>query len=235
MSGTVPFIALRPCGCVFSEAAVRAVIPSLTRGFTSSKHTDEVPDAAAPIVPSKSKEAVACPNCGKNINPTETETVSPINPPREVQEDLLDALLTSRAAAKAGKKRKAGAITPCGAGKDAVGGVDSNGASKAAEEPSGPGEASSTVHRVKAARTAQTPAPVTNTLDPAGGGRQSVAQKLAAQEQKRLVAQAGMSDAVKSMFKAKDQEKSGGGAADFFGRTFTRVSLSLTPEHRHRY
>jgi hypothetical protein len=53
----------------------------------------------------------------------------------------------------------------------------------------------------------------------------TVKQKLADQEVKRLKAQEGMSDAVRAMFKSKDGDQRGtGGAADFFGRTFTRVS-----------
>lgn len=231
MSGTVPFIALRPCGCVFSEAAVRAVIPNLTRGVpakSSSAATDEAPDAAQPVVEKKESEVVACPNCGKDILPTESGTVSPINPSREVQEDLLEQLLLSRAAAKAGKKRKAGAM----ASKGESNGVSGEGDVKAvsagrngtpAESEAGP------LPKQKAARTTATPAPAPtiNTLDPGGSGRQSVAQKLAAQEQKRLAAQAGMSDAVKSMFKGKESEKTGG-AADFFGRTFNRVSICFS-------
>jgi hypothetical protein len=56
----------------------------------------------------------------------------------------------------------------------------------------------------------------------------SVHQKLADQEAKRLKAHEGMSDAVKSMFKSKDGDQRGtGGAADFFGRTFTRVSACI--------
>jgi hypothetical protein len=54
-----------------------------------------------------------------------------------------------------------------------------------------------------------------------------VHQQLADQEKKRLAAQAGMSDAVKAMFKPKEKEDDRKGNADFFGRTFTRVSCDL--------
>lgn len=138
-----------------------------------------------------------------------------------MQEDLLEQLLLSRAAVKAGKKRKAGAISGSGKGEA----VEMNG--KAVGEARN-GESGLAAPRVKAARGSHTPTPAT-LLDTSTGGRQTVAQKLAAQEQKRLVAQAGMSDAVRSMFKAKETEKSGGGAADFFGRTFNRVSVSVLP------
>lgn len=221
MSGTVPFIALRPCGCVFSEAAVRAVIPNLARITTTVKSfKDEVPDSAQPVA--ESIDVVACPNCGQDIRPAEAATVSPINPPKEYQEDLLESLLMARAAVKAGKKRKAGAITPCGAKLGVAGESEVS-----LQIPDSAQEAESSRPRSKAARLAPLPVQITAS-DPTNSGRQSVAQKLAAQEQKRLVAQAGMSDAVKSMFKAKETEKSGGGAADFFGRTFTRVSDLLS-------
>jgi hypothetical protein len=66
---------------------------------------------------------------------------------------------------------------------------------------------------------------VATTTNSTNSGSRTVAQKLADQESKRLKAQEGMSDAVKAMFKAKDGDQRGtGGAADFFGRTYTRVS-----------
>ncbi|ORY32914.1 Rtf2 RING-finger-domain-containing protein [Naematelia encephala] len=213
MSGTVPFIALRPCGCVFSDAAIRAVIPNLTKGSAASAMIkDDKPDEAKPVT-SGVKEEVACPNCGKPIEPTKSSTILPINPPREVQELLLDNLLASRAAAKSSKKRKATSAiieaTTVSADTEPV---------KKAARPS-----------------SESPVP-RHSASPAPGGRatsavsqnslvRSVHEKLAEQEQKRLVAQAGMSDAVKAMFKPKgDPGQKRSGMDDFFGRTFTRYA-----------
>lgn len=222
MSGTVPFIALRPCGCVFSDSSIRGIIPTLTKGVGAKavpkEERDDKPDEAKPVVEAK-KGWVTCPNCGTSFDPTLPSSILPINPSREVQDVLLENLLTSRAAAKSGKKRKAAA----------VGVIDSDAPAtktkivKEERDGTPPVAAKSSS---KSASPAPTPGsgratPTANTL------ARSVHQKLAEQEAKRLKAQEGMSDAVKAMFKSKEPDQRGtGGAADFFGRTFTRVSPS---------
>ncbi|KAK4688508.1 replication termination factor 2, partial [Tremellales sp. Uapishka_1] len=197
MSGTVPFIALRPCGCVFSDAAIRAVIPSLSKGVAAAV-TEE-----APVETEKEREAtekeslVACPNCTKAFDPTLPTSVLAINPSRLIQESLLENLLITRASVKS-KKRKA---------DSAVSGEVDTKAAKTKVKKEKEKEKVVLVPTIKAAS--------------------SVAQKLAEQEQKRLVAQEGMSDAVKAMFKPKDKDKDyHKGNADFFGRTFTRRASS---------
>jgi uncharacterized Zn finger protein (UPF0148 family) len=207
LSGTVPFIALRPCGCVFSDASIRGIIPNLTKGVGAGaipkEQREEKPDEAEPVL--EKIGTVACPNCGTYFDPTLPTSITPINPSKEVQDVLLESLLTSRAAAKSGssKKRKVTAIDTDADLKPKV---------KAPKEAKG-------IRTEKAA---------TNTSTNTDGMARTVQQKLADQEQKRLKAQEGMSDAVKAMFKSKDGDQRGsGGAADFFGRTFTRVSLSL--------
>ncbi|GMK55008.1 hypothetical protein CspeluHIS016_0200640 [Cutaneotrichosporon spelunceum] len=92
MNGAVPFIALRHCGCVFADGALRAVLPNLAK----TGETAEGPAEAA------------CPNCTKAFDPTSAAAVLPIYPAEEVQEELLADLLAARAAAKANKKRKSG-------------------------------------------------------------------------------------------------------------------------------
>lgn len=194
MTGAIPFIALKSCGCVFSDAAVRAIIPNLTRGIAaSSPGKDETPEAG---------EAVPCPNCGKTFDPTVPSAILPIYPSADVQDALLDALLASRAAAKANKKRKAGA--------------EDKGEKKEKKKTSPPTEPAA-----KVPRTAAAGAPRTINAKSLGS---SVTAQLAEQERKRLEAQAGMSAAVKSMFRSKDDKGKTGDAADFFGRTFNRVS-----------
>ena len=188
MSGAVPFVALRPCGCVFSDASIRAVIPSLTKGLAAKVlPADDLPDEAK-SVNDGFKGDVACPNCGKMFDPTQPTSILPINPTRQVQEVLLENLLTARAIAKSSKKRKTVEIVPSLS-------VDEDQPAKAP--------------RI----TSASPAPRTSSGSPALGSRgttpapnflaRSVHHKLAEQEQKRLAAQAGMSDAVKSMFKPK--------------------------------
>ncbi|BEJ16527.1 hypothetical protein CspHIS471_0511320 [Cutaneotrichosporon sp. HIS471] len=92
MNGAVPFIALRRCGCVFADGALRAVLPNLAKiGETAEEPAQ-----------------VACPNCTKTFDPTSSSAVLPIYPTQEVQDVLLAALFAARAVAKANKKRKNG-------------------------------------------------------------------------------------------------------------------------------
>lgn len=186
---------------------------------------EEKPDEAKPVVTtdvSSPSKLVACPNCGASFDPTLPESILPINPTRAVQEVMLEALLTARAAAKSSKKRKAMAV-------ETVTAVTDDHSMPPAKMPKSKDEAQprSASHSASPAPTGQgrssgTP-PVSGTVK--NNLHRSVHQKLAEQEKKRMEAQAGMSDAVKSMFAPKDTEKTKmGGAHDFFGRTFTRVS-----------
>ena len=237
MNGAVPFIALKPCGCVFSDASIRAVVPNLTKGLVSpARLTDEKPEESKAVVEKAGNgHMVACPNCGKELDPTLSTSTQPINPSKEVQEALLDHLLLSRASAKANKKRKAGVVgidqekdKPIKTAKISPPSGDGDlplesdiharslirdGGSAGLDAPPSRGSRENSHARA-------TPSIINNNLN------RSVQQKLAEQESKRLAAQAGMSDAVKSMFKSKEVEKKGG-AKEFFGRTFTRVSWCL--------
>ncbi|RXK39346.1 hypothetical protein M231_03425 [Tremella mesenterica] len=197
MTGSVPFIALRPCGCVFSDASIRAVIPTLSRGIAAKTPSNDNSN--------EDKSQVTCPNCGASFNPTSPTSILPINPTPEVREVLLEHLLQSRAAAKAakGKKRKAGDVMNGDDTRLKVTKVDDKGS------------------------VSPTPGPEMGRQGTRGAPPvpRSVQDKLAEQEKKRLIQQAGMSDAVKSMFKPKEVagEKKNG-AAEFFGRTFTRYA-----------
>ncbi|ODO06412.1 hypothetical protein L198_01644 [Cryptococcus wingfieldii CBS 7118] len=214
MAGSFPFVALRSCGCVFSDAAIRAVVPNLTKGVTAqAAEKDELPEEARPVVNAeeKSKQEVACPNCNKAFDPTSVSAIIPINPPKEVQEVLLENLVLARAAAKSSKKRKADKVDKSSKVDKSV-----DGASLATDAPP-----------MKTARTSSSsPAPraVPSVSQPPSVAR-SVQEKLLEQERKRLQAQQGMSDAVKSMFKSKkDEGEKRSGMEDFFGRTFTRYA-----------
>lgn len=222
MSGSVPFIALRPCGCVFSDASIRSVIPNLTRGTAASSATpDEKPDEAKPVVElDKEQTLVTCPNCTKEFDPTLPTSILPINPTKEVQDTLLDNLLLARASAKSSKKRKAAAVDGTTAQVETkTARVDSSSPAPTRKDSASP---LPTSNGKKAA-----PVPTANSL------HRSVQQKLAEQEQKRLAAQEGMSDAVKAMFRPKEKGKDyHAGNADFFGRTFTRVSYIAQSHHK---
>ncbi|WVO15936.1 hypothetical protein L204_103601 [Cryptococcus depauperatus] len=206
MSGSFPFIAIHSCGCVFSDAAIRAIIPNLTKGIAAKTVGDEISEEAKIADKENHQDAreVACPNCGKPFDPTATTSIIPINPSREVQDVLLVHLLSTRAAAKAlktSKKRKADKPTS----EKAIG--------SATEPP---------LKSVKISTSGTTSRVVPSVNTPASVAR-SVHEKLAEQEQKRLKAQEGMSEAVKAMFKPKTNTKKSG-AEDFFGRTFTRYA-----------
>jgi hypothetical protein len=212
MSGSVPFIALRHCGCVFSDASIRAVVPSLTRGIAAKPHVveDKPDEAIAVVTKEKPGVLVGCPNCTKEFDPTKVDAIMPINPPRDAQETLLEQLLLARATAKSSKKRKtleSTNITPT---------VTDVHPTESQEQPRKHPRAES----IKTSRNSSaSPVPSIN-------GPRTVQAKLAEQELKRQTAQAGMSDAVKAMFKPKEKGKDHHqGNADFFGRTFTRVSL----------
>jgi uncharacterized Zn finger protein (UPF0148 family) len=176
------------------------MIPNLTKGPAATVEKEkELSDEAKPVT--EKKGTVSCPNCGIFFDPTLSTSILPINPPKEVQDILLDNLLAARAAAKSNKKRKAPPIS-------AVNDTESE-----FKVPA------------KITKSNTKPKVVATTTNSTNSGSRTVAQKLADQESKRLKAQEGMSDAVKAMFKAKDGDQRGtGGAADFFGRTYTRVS-----------
>jgi hypothetical protein len=181
------------------------MIPNLTKGSwvpPKEKEKEEKPDEAKPVVEVKGG-TVSCPNCGIYFDPTLPTSILPINPPREVQDILLDDLLSARAAAKS-KKRKAAPV----------------------ESEAGSGVvAEFKVPKVKTQEVKERRPTTATTTNSNSNHQKTVAQKLAEQESKRLKAQEGMSDAVKAMFKSKDGDQRGtGGAADFFGRTYTRVS-----------
>jgi hypothetical protein len=184
MAGQQPFIALRTCGCVFSEQGLRAVVDGLSRGPVEEVRAQG--EEKRPT-PSPGNE-VACPNCGKQFDPTSPASIQPLNPPSADQELLLENLLATRAATKSkSKKRKNGVEEVVGPAKVAKPRIEQSSAMAA-----------------------------------------SIRAQLKEQEELRLKAMEGMSDAVKAMFKPKEKGKDHhSGNEDFFGRTFTRVSYRM--------
>jgi Zn-finger nucleic acid-binding protein len=200
MTGAIPFIALRGCGCVFSDSAVRAVIPNLVRGPADDSAADAEPAQAT------------CPNCGKEFDPTSPRAVLPIYASPETQTVLLEQLLVDRAAAKANKKRKAEK-------------GDKDKSDKGDKDKGDSDEGKEKKKKKKTETKAEAAAHPAPSIKASTVGS-SVHAMLAEQEKKRLAAKEGMSDAVKAMFHASGDNK--GDAVDFFGRTFNRVSCCST-------
>ncbi|WWC69994.1 uncharacterized protein I206_103938 [Kwoniella pini CBS 10737] len=207
MSGVIPFIAIKSCGCVFSDAAIRGIIPNLTKGITAKTIENELtPEQPKSVISEGDNKEIACPNCGKSFDPRPTSAILPINPPKETQDLLLENLLIARASAKSSKKRKNAEKID----GDSIGKPVTKASKISAEDGKSP------IPRVNS------PSISANSNGGSGMPR-SVQEKLAEQERKRLKAQEGMSEAVKAMFKPKNEGKKSG-ADEFFGRTFTRVS-----------
>ncbi len=211
MSGSLPFVALRSCGCVFSEAGLRSVVAAEADAsgeapITPPASDGEREDAGAKASPAAAPRMMPCPNCNTPFDPAGISGRAawlPLNPRPEVQETLLAQLLAERAAAKLakadkmGKKRKAGRVAG-EAGGDAVAGEDTAKRSKTGSGSAAPPASASQSHLSS-----------------------KVQAELAALEQARTAG--GMSRAVQSIYAGKGEPKRGA-TNDFFTRTFTRVS-----------
>ena len=103
MTGSLPFVYLAPCGCVFSSAGLKAV----------STPPEEKEKDKAESAPAGTPEKEPCPQCAKkfvNKSAAVGGDVRTINPdPEEAQ------LMRGAAPAKAGKKRKAATAVEGGA------------------------------------------------------------------------------------------------------------------------
>jgi hypothetical protein len=195
MSGSLPFVALRSCGCVFSEAGLKSVVGSVT-GTTTPPSEGE--DEGGRTVP--------CPNCNKPFNPAGEKGKSAwlqLNPKAEVQEKLLEDLLAERAAAKLNKQKD----------KEANGGKKRKSTAANLVDGSNHHDAS------KRSKTSGSQQPQASTQSHLSSKIQHQLQEL---EDKRKAG--GMSAAVQSIYAGKGGEKKGSNN-DFFTRTFTRVSM----------
>ncbi|TFY75179.1 hypothetical protein EWM64_g8833 [Hericium alpestre] len=111
MSGHVPFIYLATCGCVFSQAGLKAVsssTPPSENGKEKQTHAAE-------------KQLDICPQCATKFN--RTEDVRIINPSPEDEEKMHASMMRRRAVEASkpkGKKRKAVAVAPEGATPEPV-------------------------------------------------------------------------------------------------------------------
>ena len=171
----VPFVYLSTCGCVFSQAGLKAVSTSTPPSEKGKEKAANGEDGAQS--PSDGQLDV-CPQCAKKYN--RAEDVRMLNPGPEEEERMQSAMERRRAAAAnakgKGKKRKA-----VGAALDGADG----------EQPPGKKKSGS---RSGSATPLMGPTIV-------GAASRAVASSLAMEEAKR---KAHMSEAVKSLYRPKD-------------------------------
>lgn len=174
MTGVVPFVYLSTCGCVFSQAGLKAVAVSRTPPSEKGTDLDKDKDQSAS---GEVAQLDVCPQCATKFD--RSEDVRTLNPGPEEEERMQGTMERRRASAGAinrGKSKKR---------KDA--GV----AAEGPEAVQPPGK------KKKSGTGTGSPAP---SMGPAAGSR-AVASSLAMEEAKR---KAQMSEAVKSLYRPKD-------------------------------
>jgi hypothetical protein len=130
MTGVVPFVYLSTCGCVFSQAGLKAVSSS-TPPCEKGKDKDAGGERA--------RELDVCPQCAAKYD--RSECVRVLNPGPEEEERMRTAMERRRAAASAkgkGKKRKAVGVVPEGAEGEQPPGKKSGSRSGSAAPSPGP-------------------------------------------------------------------------------------------------
>ncbi|OBZ79493.1 Phosphatidylserine decarboxylase proenzyme 1, mitochondrial [Grifola frondosa] len=168
MNGSQPFVYLSTCGCVFSQAGLRAV-----SGGTTPPNDSAVVDldgkGKVQVLGDSTKQLDVCPQCA--IKYDRTTDVLVLNPPSELESKMRIAMELRRASEPVktkGKKRKA--VADVGDGD-----------------------------RPLSKRKVPSPTPSTNPSIAAAS--RAVANSLAQEEVKR---KAGMSDAIKSLYRSKE-------------------------------
>ncbi|KZO99558.1 DUF602-domain-containing protein [Calocera viscosa TUFC12733] len=117
MLGSIPFVFLWSCGCVFSKSGLRALSTPAEEAERRKEEAQEAHEGGSDKENKEGKEkadrVLACPQCGKPY--TEAQIV-PLNPPPAIAEERRAALLLRRASEPAkSKKRKAAAAALLGA------------------------------------------------------------------------------------------------------------------------
>ncbi|KAG6334913.1 hypothetical protein ID866_4174 [Astraeus odoratus] len=174
MNGAYPFCYLSSCGCVFSQAGLRSVIGATPPSKDSLSGEDADAGAGAGVVDKDQLDV--CPQCATKFS--RSSDVLAINPSKDEEERMrivMDARRSREPAKTKTKKRKAGAT-------DAIEG--SGVASKKKKE--------------LANSHSPSPAPAVNPAIVTAS--KALTSSLAAEEAKR---KAGMSDAVKSLYRSK--------------------------------
>lgn len=195
MNGAQPFVYIATCGCVMSQAGMKAMEGSAKLTPPSDeKHKGERKETENDG--EKTVQFEVCPQCSTKYD--KREDVRLLNPDVEMEAVMRATMELRRERAKAGKsskKRKAAAVSEHGR-EGTLGDANGNG-------------------KTKKTKTAQ-PAPSLNPTISAAS--RAVVTSLAMEEAKR---KANMSDAVKSLYESKND----GVKETFMTRgTFTRVS-----------
>ena len=105
MNGSQPFVYLKPCGCVFSQAGLKAV----TQSTTPPKSPDTQPEGESAGGADKPWLDL-CPQCGAKYD--RVTDVLQLNPPPEMEQEMratMEVLRSLEPAKGKGKKRKAAA------------------------------------------------------------------------------------------------------------------------------
>ena len=125
MTGVVPFVYLSTCGCVFSQAGLKAVSSSTPPSEKGGE---------------RARELDVCPQCAAKYD--RSEDVRVLNPGLEEEERMRTAMERRRAAASGakgkGKKRKAVGVVPEGAEGEQPPGKKSGSRSGSAAPLTGP-------------------------------------------------------------------------------------------------
>lgn len=110
MNGSQPFVYLWICGCVFSQAGLRAVSNSPPPKEDVGKLDEKGEKARGETDPPAQLDL--CPQCGAKYNRSEDTIL--LNSPLEEQNNMVIAMMRRRASEppKKGKKRKVTASTP---------------------------------------------------------------------------------------------------------------------------
>ncbi|KAI0358861.1 DUF602-domain-containing protein [Trametes cingulata] len=112
MNGSQPFVYLATCGCVFSQAGLKAVTGTPPSKSPPAETPGEVgKEKGKDSEKEQTKDLDLCPQCGAKYD--RTSDVLMLNPPPEVEEQMRAAMVARRAAEPAkgkGKKRKAAAV-----------------------------------------------------------------------------------------------------------------------------
>jgi len=138
MTGVVPFVYLSTCGCVFSQAGLKAVSSS-TPPSDKGKGKDKVAGGEGGPQPSDGQLDI-CPQCAAKFD--RSYDVRVLNPSREEEERMRSAMERRRAVVKGkGKKRKA--VLEGVEGEQPVGKKKSGPAGTASSAPSMMGPAAS--------------------------------------------------------------------------------------------
>lgn len=108
MNGSQPFIYVKSCGCVFSQAGLKAVTKSTSS--TPPKPPNTPPEAESGNPDADKPWLDLCPQCGAKYD--RIADVLQLNPPPDVEQEMrstMEVLRSLEPAKGKGKKRKAGA------------------------------------------------------------------------------------------------------------------------------